>query len=395
MQKCIITTLENRIALSMIADKRIERISFFDRSEDCLSIGSIGICKVKKVVPGMDAAFVTFGNGMGGDYFLQFSKGKKNLIYQCNRSYDGTVKGEDEFLVQVVSEPIKMKAPQVSTELSLKGTYVIVSVGKGLKCSSKLSKKRKELVLGNSILMDYANNYQIMIRTSVEDLAEDLESLLHEAYILTEKLTQILNCYQARTVGTLFYRGLSEPMTILKEYSPEAYDEIITDNRSIYESLLLMCKDQELTPPKQGIRLYEDTYPLVKLYSLETALKHITEKKVWLKSGGFLMIEPTETLTVIDVNSGKNQKKEDLLFQINMEAAKEITYQLRARNISGMILIDFINMKDKKQEEQLIVYMKSLLKDDYVKCNYIDITGLGLMELTREKRYKTLREQMR
>ena len=120
-------------------------------------------------------------------------------------------------------------------------------------------------------------------------------------------------------------------------------------------------------------------------------------KKVYLPSGGYLVIEPTEALTVIDVNSGNNtkkKKKDDYYLSNNMEAAKEIARQVRLRNISGIIVVDFINLKNKEQKDALTTYMKSLLKEDYVKANVVDFTRLDLMEITRAKKYQSLQQAL-
>ena len=138
--------------------------------------------------------------------------------------------------------------------------------------------------------------------------------------------------------------------------------------------------------------------PLYKLYSVEARLKELTEKKVWLKSGGYLVIEPTEALISIDVNTGKyeaGKDKEETFYRINREAAEMIALQLRARNLSGIILVDFINLKEKERERAILEYMRELLKRDPIPARALDMTGLGLMELTRKKVAPSLAEQLR
>ena len=146
------------------------------------------------------------------------------------------------------------------------------------------------------------------------------------------------------------------------------------------------------------LRLYEDSYPLRALYHLETELDHATSKNVWLKSGGYLVIEPTEAMTVIDVNTGKNVDKkspEDTYFKTNMEAAVEIAAQLRLRNISGIIIVDFIDMADEEHNTELLNSFKRILSSDPVKTTLIDMTSLGLVEITRKKIKRPLMEQLK
>ena len=142
------------------------------------------------------------------------------------------------------------------------------------------------------------------------------------------------------------------------------------------------------------LKLYQDEkVSLGTLYNFRGSLDKLIEKRVWLKSGANIIIEQLETMTVIDVNSGKNNsKKEEAVLEINKEAAVEIARQLRLRNISGMILVDFINMKSKKYMDELITLLKEQIKKDPVPCDFIDVTKLGLAELTRKKTYKSLKE---
>ena len=144
-----------------------------------------------------------------------------------------------------------------------------------------------------------------------------------------------------------------------------------------------------------SLRFYEDSYPLYQLYSLKKELDESLSRKVWLKSGAYLIIDPTEALTVIDVNSGKNEKKSDDYFlKINLEAAKEIARQLKLRNISGICIVDFIDMTNTEHQTELISYMKRLCKQDHITTTVVDMTKLHLMEITRKKTTPTLYEQI-
>ena len=146
------------------------------------------------------------------------------------------------------------------------------------------------------------------------------------------------------------------------------------------------------------LRFYEDKLlPLAKLYSLEKHLEDALSQRVWLKSGGYLIIQPTEALTVIDVNTGKydgKKRQEETFLKINMEAAKEIGRQLRVRNLSGIIVIDFISMEDKEKKQELIEYFKEVIRQDPVRTTFVDMTGLDLVEITRKKQHRPLHEQL-
>ena len=174
------------------------------------------------------------------------------------------------------------------------------------------------------------------------------------------------------------------------------YQQIITDDWQIYDELRDFAA---LYMPEQlaSISLYQDDYSLQKLYRTETQLNELLAKKVWLKSGAYLVIEKTEAMYVIDVNSGKNISKKnaaEYIYQINLEAADEIMRQIRLRNLTGMILVDFINMEDSEKDASLLQQLGVLAKRDHIQTNIVDITALGLVEITRKKTTKSLAEQL-
>ena len=179
--------------------------------------------------------------------------------------------------------------------------------------------------------------------------------------------------------------------------APNSYNgEVITDNKEFYEHLTAYCASNEKFQ-KINIRFYQDDQmPLSILYSIEKKMETALANRVWLKSGGNLVIETTEALTVIDVNTGKCEVKkgsEEVYYKINLEAACEIALQLRLRNLSGIIIVDFISMESAADEKELLAYLRTLVKYDKVQTTIVDITPLGLVEITRKKRNKSLREQ--
>lgn len=168
-------------------------------------------------------------------------------------------------------------------------------------------------------------------------------------------------------------------------------EEIVTDSEDTFNELSRYCS--------ADIRLYpDDVISLPGLYGIPSCIEDIYKKKIWLKCGGFLVIEPTEALTVIDVNSGKyihGKDKEAAVYKVNLEAAKEIAAQLRLRNISGIILVDFINMKDKERKEEYLEVFREELKKDPIPAQFIDETALQLVELTRKREEPPLSESLR
>lgn len=195
-----------------------------------------------------------------------------------------------------------------------------------------------------------------------------------------------------KTYGTLLYREEHPFLAHIKRLSADEPLEIVTDDKRWLERL------KELKVQNITIRFYDDEqYPIRCLYGLKKITQNVLQKKVYLPSGGHIIIEPTETLTVIDVNSGKNNKKkskEEYFWEINREAAQEIVKQLRLRNISGMIVVDFINMLQEERQKQLLQIMRRSSNEDYASVCVLDYTKLGLVEITREKRFPSIYEQI-
>lgn len=183
---------------------------------------------------------------------------------------------------------------------------------------------------------------------------------------------------------------------LLNEYASDTCMEILTDLPDCYEQLQNICHKNQFKVP---VRLYQDKQlSLSAVYGIQSKMDIALERRIWLKSGAYLVIEPTEAMTVIDVNTGKFDAKKDTeetFRRINWEAAEEIAIQLKLRNLSGIIIVDFINMKSKEDRRELLNYMKDLTVSDSVKTTIVDMTPLGLVEITRKKVNKPLWEQLR
>ena len=200
-----------------------------------------------------------------------------------------------------------------------------------------------------------------------------------------------------RSCFTCLKEAETEVASAIKQFtgSAEAKSfEVITDQKALYEQL--KNDGQEKGIP-WNLRFYaDDMLPLSALYSLESKMKTALSSKVWLKSGGYLVIEPTEALTVIDVNSGKyesGKEAQDTYRKINLEAAEEVAFQLRLRNLSGIIIIDFINMRSRDDNNMLLQTLRKFVKQDRVNTTIVDMTPLGLVEITRKRTSRPLREQ--
>lgn len=351
------------------------------------SVGDIVIARVQNVKPDLKASFVELDKNTIG--FLPDDEINPSCL--INRSFDGRLKQGDEICVMVSKEPVKTKPCSVTMKLNIQGQYsVIHNENQNVTVSSKLN------TIVRSELKDYFERalsnqpYGTIIRTNAEKADKNIikEEILNNIKIM-DNILKIMN---TRKLYSKIYSAPPSFINEIRSIRREDYFEIVSDDYDIIEYL------KEFFPnEKDIIRYYDDNNLSVKaLYNLERALTDATESKIYLKSGGYLVIEPTEALTVIDVNSGKINKssKSETIHIVNMEAAREIARQLILRNISGIIVIDFINYdnNDKEKEEELIKEFKALIKKDIIKTNFIDITGLGLVELTRQKKYASIYE---
>ena len=354
-------------------------------------LGNIYIGKVKNIKKNIHCAFIEIVPGKMCYYDLE--EGEPPLF--TNPKKDRILKEGDEVVVQISREGIKSKLPSVTGNLNFTGKYlVLTSQRKQLGFSAKLTKEEKARI--RSILQEHISGEEgIIVRTNAREASP--EELEKELFRLREKYRELRQRAMSRVCYTLLEKGMAEPLRILQGVYIRDLEEIVTDDREIWTQI-----SGEHTGGEGGkapIRFYEDPMlPLPKVYRLEKSLEEALDRKVWLRSGGFLVIEQTEAFVSIDVNSGKFSDKKntrETFRKINLEAAREIAFQLRLRNLSGIILIDFINMEEEEDKKELLRVLQSYLKKDPVKAVVVDMTPLNIVEVTRKKVEKSLEEEMK
>jgi len=374
VSKLIVTESNNIISSFLLKNGEAERI-FLSPLTD-YSIGDIYIGRVQKVKKDLNAAFVEIAPGVAG--FLSLSDVTADSV--TNRAYDGILKENDHILVMVSKEPIKTKPLSLTCKISIQGQYsVIHNDGNSLSVSSKLPANVKNTLYGRFNHLCNDKSFGIILRTNAADADSDV--IEDEISLSGGILLSILDIYKTRTVYSCLYKAAPDYIEQIRSLKISEYDCILTDSSRLYDEIKKYIYNCNLS-------LYSDTSLSIRaLYSLDKHLSEATSAKVNLKSGAYLIIEPTEALTVIDVNTGKasSKSKDQIIDSINREAAVEIARQLILRNISGIIVIDFINYKNKEHEALLIDELKKLLKADPLQAKVIDITALGLIEITRQK----------
>lgn len=413
MNRYVITRQEikgQEYQISALYDEKKRMIEVLPESLEQSSIlGNIYIGRVENIVQNLNAAFVKMSPNKR--CYLSLEDVKHPVFTKKLSDKKPLVAGE-ELLVQVSREALKTKEPAVTTNLSFAGTCAVLTTGnRRIGVSSKLSAEQKrhyqELLKHQDWL---TKDCGIIIRTNASELSD--EAVLAEIKALQERCSNLLETAQYKTCYSL----LSEAPAIwekhLSDLRLEELEEIVTDDRKIFEKLCAKYRIPEERLYTKGsvsapvdmiettehirLRYYADEQlSLSALYSVGANLEAAIKTRVWLKSGAYILIEHTEALTVIDVNTGKNVAKKgakENFLKVNLEAAEEIARQLRLRNISGMILVDFINLTDKKAEEELLGTLRRAIRQDPIPTQLIDMTPLGLVELTRKKVRKSLRE---
>lgn len=407
MTRAVITTCNNIQYLLIYEENNLAECHPLI-SNDSFQIGNIYIGRVEKVVKNIQSAFIRLDEDHVG-YLPLNDKPAMVLNRTLPKGLPSIAEG-DKVLVQVEQEALKMKQARVTGNISLAGNYAALDLLTGMVgVSNKIRNAERVEELKTMVSSDMP--YGVIFRTACEQARND--AIRAELQQLSTQMDQIIHKAEFERNTGLIQGGKPEYLAIMEEYGWERIDEIQTDNKMIYEELYAKKNfvtstnapsDQNHVPDNNSdvnqplLLYYEDEYPLYKLLSLETEITHLLDRRVWLKSGGFLVIEPTEAMVVIDVNTGKSigkKRQEEHLLKVNEEAAVEIAKQLRLRNLSGIILVDFINMKQPESRDKLIRTLKSVLHKDKVPSRFVDVTALELYEITRKKIRRPLHEMIR
>ena len=379
MGKLIVTKYKGGVLSFLTKDGRGVQL-LFSAEKPGGRLGEIRRARVINVNPNIRAAFVCLdGTQMA---FLPYAEGD-------------APKPQQEITVQVTQEAVKTKLPTASKKLTLPGRYLVLTMDcPGLRFSHKLAERSALEPLLREILEASPARDGFIVRTNAPHAAP--EELRAEAWALMAEAERI----RVRAEHSLCFERLYAPeeafCTLLRDLPAGEVQEAVTDDLVLYEALQRFA-GEEL--PSLSVRLYEDAQlPLAKLYSLETEVEKALAERVWLPSGAYLLIEPTETMTVVDVNSGKTELHrsfEETVERVNREAAAELMRQIRLRNIGGMILTDFINMKSEEANASLMAYLRELAAKDPVLTQVVDMTALGLVEITRRSLLPPFREQLK
>jgi ribonuclease G len=391
-----VTPQETRVAL--LEERALSEL-YIERTKDRGIVGNVYKGKVMKVLPGMQAAFVDIGleraaflyvsdvYGKVEDYEeIGFQGEEMTLYFNPSSPIEDLLSEGQEIMVQVSKEPLGTKGTRITSHITLPGRYLVfmptvdhIGVSRRIKDEKERGRLR-ELVQS---IKPSAGGY--IVRTASEgadtdEIRNDMEFLLH----LWENVQRKRETSPA---PSLIHNDLTMVLRGIRDILSPQVNRIVIDSREEYENILSFI-NMYIPKQKYEITLYERQEPIFDAYGIEMEIDKISGRKVWLKSGGSIVIDMAEALVAIDVNTGRYVGKRNLadtILKTNLEAAKEIAYQLRLRNIGGIIIIDFIDMDREGDREKVYQVLEESLKKDRQKTNIFKISELGLVEMTRKR----------
>lgn len=361
-------------------------MEFYTDEEDNKKIaGNIYRGRVMNVLPGMEAAFVDIGEGKNAYLYVKDALPKDKIYSNEKLEINQVVKNGQEIIVQVLKEALGNKGPKITTHITLPGRFIVLTpFSKSINISRKIEDKEeieRLKVIGREIQID---DIGIIFRTRAfktekEILFKEYNTLIN-LYSRIEREKKFLPCPK------LIYKEMDLTYQVLRDVFNYKIHKVIVNDRNKYNNLLEL---EDAFPQGLKERLsYDGDFNIDYQGNISSEIQTALSRKVFLKSGGYIVIDETEALTAIDVNTGKYigvKNLGDTVLKTNIEAAEEIAIQIRLRDIGGIIIIDFIDMKDKKDIEFLLDKLDEKLSLDRNKANIIGITKLGLVEMTRKK----------
>ena len=358
----------------------------YEKKNSLPIVGNVYAGKIMNVLPGMQACFVDIGREKNA--FLYYGDDKDN-----NGNIVKPKMGSD-VIVQVEKAEMGAKGAVLTKRISFAGKFLVVipgddKIGISKKITDSVERKRIKDIIEQLL----PENYGIIVRTEGKDKSYEIYE--KEIKRLVEKSEGVLSKAEYAKAPSLLYTEINGVEKVLRDLYNENIDEIVVNSSIDYETLVKLCEEKDISPKK--IVMYESDVPMFENYYVASQAKAAFSKHVWLKSGGFIIIEQTEACVVIDVNTGKYTGKADLqktILKTNLEAADEIARQLRLRNLNGMIIVDFIDMKTEENRKILQKHLEEAVAKDRLQTIVVGMTELGLMQITRKKKRQSIQQLM-
>jgi len=407
----IIDVRPDEIAIALTEDDRLQEVNREKRNEDTFAVGNIYYGRVKKVMPALNAVFVDVGYEKEaflhyldlGSSFLTLNKfitrtvsdrrrvpSMRSIEKQPECGKDGQIADYlhvgDTLLVQVIKEPINTKGPRLTAEISLAGrNMVLIPMGEKVMVSNKIRRDSERNRLRKLVQQVRPQGYGVIVRTVAE--GAQLEDIDSELSILVRKWEDALRLLQTKQPVSLICEEVGRATGIIRDLFSPKFNSIQVNDREVYDEIRQYV---ELIAPESAklVKLYTGEQPIFDKFDITRQMKTGLGRTVGFKNGGYLIIDKTEALFSIDVNSGSKKvydDQEENAFHYNMLAAEELVHQLRLRDIGGIIIVDFIDMDSKDHQQQLYDYMRQLMSRDRARHNILPLSKFGLMQITRQR----------
>lgn len=394
MAKLIINYAPFEVRVGLIEGNQLVEF-YVERPSEKSLVGNIYKGKVVRVVPGINSAFLDLGLSrtafLFGEDIMPSSdiEWEKDTVFISN--LHEVLREGQEILVQVIKEPIGDKGARVSTNLTLPGHYLVyLPYMSRIGISRKIKEEEERARLKEIVEKLKPPNTGWIIRTAaVGATEEEIKAEMNFLVCLWEEIKERAEKLKA---PALVYEELNIALRAIRDLFNKDISEIVVDDIRFFKEIREFLEKYfpNLVP---YVTLYQGSEDVFSAHGVQVDLRKILARKVWLKSGGFIVIEPCEAFTAIDVNTGRytgSKELEETVFKINLEAAEEIAYQLRLRNIGGLIIIDFIDMENPEHQDLVLQTLREALKKDKAKNSFLPISSFGILQMTRERKRESL-----
>ena len=407
----VVNVQSSDVSIALLEDSRLVSMQKESRNAS-YAVGDIYLAKVKKIMPGLNASFVNVGHEKEaflhyldlGSHFSSYhafvkqlfddkkhlpSLSKMKLLPDIDKqgSIGELLQPGSELLVQIVKEPISTKGPRLTTEITFTGRYlVLIPFCDKISISQKIKSTEEKLRLRQLISSIKPKNFGVIVRTSAE--GKKVADLNHELKTLLKCWDDTIAKAQKAEAPALLFEEESRIVSVLRDIFSPTFENVYVNDADTFAQI---SKYVNLIAPesKDIVKLYEDEVPIFDHFNITKQIKSSFGKTVSFKSGAYIIIEHTEALHVIDVNSGNRTKagsdQESNALDVNMRAADEIARQLRLRDIGGIIVIDFIDMNKAEHRQRLYEHMKEVMANDRARHNILQLSKFGLMQITRQR----------
>jgi ribonuclease G len=409
-KEIIVNSAPHEIRIAILEDGEMVEL-LIERAESRRIVGNVYKGIVDSVKPGLQAAFVDLGLEKAG--FLHASdllhsgalgddtdsaaqsRGGRGVRQQQAPDIAKTLKVGDKILVQVTKEQIGSKGPRLTADLSLPGRYLVqMPKGRHIGVSRKIEDRHERVRLKQILQKIRPDEGAFIIRTAAVKVAED--QLHQDVKYLTDLWQSMRRKAEEVVAPALVHEDIGMVVGLIRDFFKEDIAQLTIDDKDDYKQLLRYVNTfaPEL---KKRIKIYTESLPIFDRFEIEPEIKKSLERRVWMKKGGYLIIEPTEALVSIDVNTGRftgKRNQEETIFQTNILAAREVARQLRLRDFGGIIVIDFIDMENESNKRRVFAELRKHLKRDRARTKVFQVSSLGLVEMSRQRVRPSLLSQL-